>query len=234
MEAVFRFDRLEGAVAVRRLNKFVVEAAAGGEVLRLHVRNTGRLPELLYPGARLLYEPRRGLRTAGVIIGVEVDDTAALIDPPTQVTVFEEAWRRGLISWLRGWRMVGRETPYRGSRIDYLLEGPGGAGGVMEAKSAVYLSEERLCMYPDTVSVRGRRHVEALSAARSEGLRAVIVFVAAHPLCRGFRPCCEIDPTLCDMLKKAREEGVEVRAVKMHLEDGDVLLDSPDLPVELV
>ncbi|MCS7145304.1 MAG: DNA/RNA nuclease SfsA [Nitrososphaerota archaeon] len=226
---------LEGCVCVRRLNRFVVEAeAAGGGRGLLHLRNTGRLLDLVYPGARLLYEPRPRRRTAGVVVGVEVGGgLAALIDPPTQVAVFEEAWRRGLIGWLRGWGMAGREAVYRGSRLDYLLNGPGGASGVMEVKSAVYLSGGGFCMYPDTVSARGRRHVDVLVEGRREGLRAVIAFVAAHPLCTGFRPCCEVDPILCEKLRRAVEAGVEVRAVKMHLEGGEVLLDSDDLPVSL-
>lgn len=226
--------RVEEAVALRRLNRFVVEAEAGGCVLLLHIRNTGRLLDLVYPGARLFFEPRSGGRTRGVIIGVAVDDErAALIDPLTQVRMFEEAWRRGLVGWLKGWRVAGREPLYRGSRIDYLLEGPGGERGLMEAKSAVYLSERGECMYPDTVSERGRRHVDALAAARREGLRAVITFISAHPRCSFFRPCCEVDPHLCEKLRKARDAGVEIRGVKMHLEKGKVLLDSPDLPISL-
>ncbi len=225
--------RLEKAVALRRLNRFVVEAEAGGERILLHTRNTGRLLDLLYPGAPLLYEPRSGGRTAGVIVGVEVGGgVAAVIDPYTQVAAFEDAWGRGLIGWLRGWGVRGREAAYRGSRIDYLLESADGLG-LLEVKSAVYFSEDGACMYPDTISERGRRHVDRLVEARGEGLRAVIAFIAAHPRCTHFRPCCSVDPILCEKLREARERGVEIRSVKMHLEGGEVLLDSPDLPVEL-
>ena len=105
---------------------------------------------------------------------------------------------------------------------------------MMEVKSAVYLSGERLCMYPDTVSLRGRRHVERLIEAVGEGFRSVIVFISAHPFCEGVRPCCEVDPMLCKTLEGAAAAGVEVHAVKMHLdESGEVHLDSDDLPVRL-
>jgi len=223
------------AVALRRANRFVVEAAEGGVAKRLHLRNTGRLLDLVYPGAVLLYQPGAGHRTSGVVVGVEVaGGLAALIDPRLQARFLEEAWARGLVGWLEGWRAVGREAYYRGSRIDYLLEGPVGLRGLMEVKSAVFLSGDRLCMYPDTVSLRGRRHVERLIDARGEGYRAILVFISAHPLCEGFRPCCEVDPRLCGLLERACEAGVEVRAVKMHLDGGGgVFLDTVDLPVRL-
>ncbi len=225
--------RLERAVALRRLNRFVVEAEAGGVRVLLHTRNTGRLLDLLYHGAPLLYAPRGSGRTEGVIVGVEVDEgLAAVIDPYTQVSAFEEAWRRGLIGWLRDWVVRGRDAAYRGSRIDYLIEGADGLG-LLEVKSAVYLSEEGACMYPDTVSERGRRHLDRLVEARGEGMRAIIAFIAAHPRCTHFRPCCRVDPILCERLRAARGRGVEIHSVKMHLEGGEVLLDSPDLPVEL-
>ncbi len=224
---------LEEAAALQRLNRFVVEAATQSGTLRLHTRNTGRLHDLIYPGSTLLYAPRRRGKTSGLIVGVVVEgEAAAIIDPATQAAAFEMAWERGLVGWLRGWRASAREAWYRGSRIDYAIEGPGGRG-LLELKSAVYLSREGLCMYPDTVSERGRRHVEALAEAARSGLRAVIAFIAAHPLCTGFRPCCEVDPQLCAKLREASEAGVEVYATKMHLRRGQVILDSDNIPVSL-
>jgi len=223
---------LEEAVALRRLNRFVVEASTPLGTLRLHTRNKNS-STLISPGSTLLYAHRERGRTTGVIVAVRVgEEAAAIIDPATQAAAFEEAWARGLVGWLRGWRASARETRYRGSRIDYAIEGPGG-WGLLELKSAVYLSREGLCMYPDTVSERGRRHVEALAEAARSGLRAVIAFVAAHPLCTGFRPCCEVDPQLCTLLREAREAGVEVYAAKMHLRSGQVILDSDNIPVSL-
>jgi sugar fermentation stimulation protein A len=224
---------LEEAVALRRLNRFVVEVSTPLGTLRLHTRNTGRLVDLIYPGSTLLYAPRELGKTRGVIVGVRVEDeAAAIIDPPTQAAAFEEAWARGLVGWLGGWRALAREARYRGSRIDYAVEGPGGRG-LLELKSAVYLSREGFCMYPDAVSERGRRHVEVLVDAARRGLRAIIAFISAHPLCTGFRPCCEVDPQLCTMLREAWKAGVEVYALKMHLRRDEVILDTDSLPVRL-
>jgi DNA-binding sugar fermentation-stimulating protein len=65
-------------------------------------------------------------------------------------------------------------------------------------------------------------------------MRAVMVFVAAHPLCRSFRPCASCDPIFANELKKAGRKSVEVRAVGMALKaDGSIRLTYGDLPVSL-
>jgi sugar fermentation stimulation protein A len=75
--------------------------------------------------------------------------------------------------------------------------------------------------------------VEVLVDAARRGLRAIIAFISAHPLCTGFRPCCEVDPQLCTMLREAWKAGVEVYALKMHLRRDEVILDTDSLPVRL-
>ena len=38
---------------VRRINRFVAEVVSGGNTEKVHVKNTGRLRELLVPGAKV-------------------------------------------------------------------------------------------------------------------------------------------------------------------------------------
>ena len=231
--SLWRLEVEEGEVE-KRLNRFVVLCRSGGRTIYLHLRNTGRLLDLLYPGARVLYLPKKRGRTSGLIVGVVVDErSAALIDPGTQARAFEEAATLGFIPWMRERRIIGREFLYEGRRIDYLFEGEG-RRGLLELKSAVFYSGDGHCMYPDTVSLRGRRHVEALMRARESGMDAVIVFISAHPSCRAFRPCSEVDPAIASLISRAAEMGVEVHSVKMHLGiGGEILLDAPSLPVDL-
>jgi sugar fermentation stimulation protein A len=107
-------------------------------------------------------------------------------------------------------------------------------GGYLELKSAVFHDGSGNCMYPDVPSERGRRHLKVLEAIASQGMRAVMVFVAAHPLCRSFRPCASCDPIFANELKEAGRRSVEVRAVGMALKaDGSIYLTSGDLPVSL-
>ncbi len=223
---------VDTAVIMRRLNRFVIEACYFDKSLKLYLRNTGRLSELLLPGSTALFIHHKGPRTDGLLVGIMIDDMrAAILDTKLQTVIFEESWRRGLIPWLEGWRIAKREYRYRDSRIDYLIV-KNKSKGLLEIKSALYHLGDNYCMYPDTISIRGRRHVERLIQARRRNYQSFLVFISAHPLCRYFMPCREADPFIGEILRKARELGVDIYSVKMHLtKDGEAILDSPSIPV---
>lgn len=237
MSCLLELD-LKAGVLLERVNRFAVRVSTGAGTVMLHNRNTGRLGDLLVPGAEVFYVehgPGRRRRTSGTLVGVAVTgEEAALTDPHLQARSFEVAWERGLVRWLAGWRMVRREVRVQGVRLDYEIASPSGERGYLELKSAVFHDGSGLCMYPDVPSLRGRRHLVALERLASGGLRSIVAFVAAHPLCRGFRPCSSCDPELATLLRRSAERGVEVRAVGMALRrDGRTVLSSDDLPVSL-
>lgn len=223
---------VDTSIIIQRLNRFVVEAECFGKHLRLYLRNTGRLSELLLPGSKALFIHNKRAKTDGLLVGIVVDDgRAAIIDPRLQTVVFEESWNRGLIPWLEGWKISKREYEFRDSRIDYLIT-KDSSKGLLEIKSAVYHLGDNYCMYPDTISIRGRRHIERLIQARRNNYHSFLVFISAHPLCRYFKPCSEADPIIAEVLRKAKESGVNIYSVKMHLTiNGEAILDSPSIPV---
>ena len=202
------------------------------ERLRLVLRNTGRLPGLIYPGAKGLFVRKSGLKTDGALVGLIVGKAAALVDTYLQMKALERAHSMGALPWLRGWELSTRGVKFGRLRFDYSLR-RGSERGFMEVKSAVYLLGE-LASYPDAPSERGLRHVKKLIEAACSGLRAVLTFVAAHPLARGFRPCSEVQPELVRELKRGKDQGVEPHAVKLYIKlNGSVVLDDPDLPIYL-
>jgi len=237
LEGLLRLD-LRKAAFLERLNRFAVKASTPEGTVLLHNRNTGRLGELLRPGAELYYlegGKSGAKKTSGTLVGVAVTgEDAALIDPYLQARSFEVAWEKGLIEWLRGWTLRKKEVRYGGVRFDYAISSSSGMSGFLELKSAVFHDGSGNCMYPDVPSERGRRHLKVLEAIASQGMRAVMAFVAAHPLCRGFRPCARCDPDFAIELRDSKGRGVEVRAVGMALKaDGSIYLTSGDLPVSL-
>ncbi|MEM2237157.1 MAG: DNA/RNA nuclease SfsA [Candidatus Caldarchaeum sp.] len=216
-----------------RLSRFSGQAQLDGEKLVLHITNTGKLTDLLVEGAEILYIPKKSHKTAGTLVGVVVGEHAALIDTRLQSKAFETAFNNGLIQWLKGLKMVGREVVVGKTRLDYVFADERGGKTFVELKSAVYLREDGAAMYPDTVSMRGRRHIQLLESLRKQN-PSIIVFVAAHPLAKFFTPCDEGDPKIRKLLLKAAEAGVEVRAVKTHMDVfGTVYWCSSNLPVFL-
>ncbi|ASJ11036.1 sugar fermentation stimulation protein SfsA [Thermococcus sp. P6] len=221
---------------LKRLNRFVALVDVNGDPRRALVTNTGRLDEFMIPGRKAFCTPKSGGKTDFVLVAFEDSGgKGAIIDTRTQAKAFERALELNLIPWLENCRIKRKEITVGRSRLDYLFECPSGEI-YAEMKSAVLRGGDRgeYAMYPDCPSVRGRKHIKELMELSKEGKRTMIFFVGALPGVEKFRPYERGDPEIARLLREARERGVEIRALGMHLlPDGRVVLERPDLKVDV-
>lgn len=217
---VLQVLRVEGVIEARfnkRPNRFVVEAVLDGKEGERRVRclntNTGRLLELLKPGARLYCVPKTSGKTTHRLLAVAVQGGAAIVDTGLQMRVFERMLERSLIPWLEGCKFASRSPRLGGSVLDYRLD-CGDITAWVEVKSAVLLHGRSFAGYPDCPTDRGIRHIGELAGMQSRGRgRRIIVFIAALPGAWGFKPYSRGDPRIVDALNAALEQGVEVRSL---------------------
>ena len=196
-----------------------------GEVERSHLNNTGRLEDLLREGVPVLCTPTRGKRLRTRISAVEVEENSyALIDTHIQENIVALAINGGLLPSLRDYKVL-RRNPRYGKTVFDLLLSDGKAERPAEIKSAVfYFPEDRSARYPDTPSLRGRRHIKLLSETGG-----VMIFVAAHPKAETFKPS-DVDGEIARLLRTFRGP---MTAVKVWMDgDGRVVL-SGEIPVSL-
>ena len=232
-EALLRLDGVR-CVFLERVNRFVARVRAPEGESEAHVNNTGRLLEYMRPGAAAYCVPRESPgRTRYRLLAFDDDGGAALVDTSAQMAALEAAISRGLLPWALGCSIRRRSPRLGASVLDYLMD-CGRRGPVYaEVKSAVLRGPGDRAMYPDCPTERGRRQIEALRDHAAQGGGALIVFVAALPRVRAFRPNGEGDPEIPHLLREAASAGVELRAVSMHYDGSLVVLDDLDLPVEL-
>ncbi len=221
---------------LERLNRFVTLVEVDGKVRKALVTNTGRLEEFMIPGRRAFCVPKQGGKTDFVLIAFEdLEGKGAIIDTRTQAKAFESALELNMIPWLKDCRIKRKEITIGKSRLDYLFECPDGEI-YAEMKSAVLRSGEKgeYAMYPDCPSLRGQKHIRKLIRLRGEGKRAMIFFVGALPGVERFRPHAGGDPKIAELLKEARDRGVEIHALSLALlPDGEVVLERSSLEIEL-
>ncbi len=221
---------------LERLNRFVALVEVDGKVRKALITNTGRLEEFMIPGRRAFCVPKQGGKTDFVLIAFEdLEGKGAIIDTRTQAKAFERALELNMIPWLKDCRIKRKEITIGKSRLDYLFECPDGEI-YAEMKSAVLRSGEKgeYAMYPDCPSLRGQKHIRELIRLRGEGKRAMIFFVGALPGVERFRPHAGGDPKIAELLREARDRGVEIHALSLALlPDGEVVLERPSLEIEL-
>ena len=210
------------ALFVGRLNRFAAEVAVSGQRALAHLPNSGRLGELLYPGARVRVAAQVGRRkTPYDLLLAWCGPQLVSIDARLPGPLLEEALRQGRLPELGPFDTLRREVPLGASRLDLLTEGPAGLCFI-EAKS-VTLVREGLALFPDAPTLRGLRHLRELQRAARAGHRAAVVFVVQREDAEALRPHEEADPVFAATLRSVYP-AVELLAYRCHVNKGEVAI----------
>ncbi len=190
---------------VRRLNRFAAEVEIDGQLQTVHVKNTGRLRELLQEGATVFLtradNPRRV--TAYDLVAVEKVGLGI-------VNIDSQAPNAAMREWLsgQGYDMVRPEYTFGSSRFDFYME-KDGKRYLLEVKGCT-LERQGIGFFPDAPTQRGVKHLKELPAAAALGYRCAIAFVIQMPVVKRVLPNADTHPEFAEALAKARTAGVEV------------------------
>lgn len=224
-------DLVEGRFLLR-LSRFSALVEVDGREVMAHVPNSGRLRELLLPGYRMLLRPASGdHRKCGFDLAlVDLESTLVSADARLPSHLLAEAVQDGRVPQFRGYSRIRREVTFGESRLDLLLEAPGGICYV-ETKS-VTLVVNGAALFPDAPTIRGVRHLKSLGQAVAGGHRAAVVFVVQRDDAAAFSPHDAADPEFGRALRRCMKEGVEAIAYCCQVSEQEVKLAGP-VPVEL-
>src|SRR5690606_16001971 len=140
---------------IQRLNRFAARVEGpGGEALA-HVPNSGRMTELLVPGAPVLLSPAPAgspRKTPYDLTLVRYQGKWVGVDARFPNILFAEALAAGQLEAFRGLAVAQREVRWGTSRFDFLLSG-GNRSCLVETKS-VNLVEGGTAMFPDAPTAR--------------------------------------------------------------------------------
>ena len=212
---MIHFDTLLQGRLLRRYKRFLADVElADGSQLTVHCPNTGAMTGCAEPGAVVWFSTsdstsRKYPHTWEL---VETSRGMACIHSARANAVVREAFASGRIPGFEDYRQIRSEVRYHdNSRADLLLEGEAGRVFV-EVKSVTLCREGGQGVFPDAVSSRGRKHLQALQAIRDESTRALMFFCVFHQGIERVSAAGDIDPAYRDALALAMEAGVEVLA----------------------
>ncbi|MGJ7922170.1 DNA/RNA nuclease SfsA [Neobacillus sp. LXY-4] len=215
---------------VKKINRFIAEVLINGTTEKVHIKNTGRLKELLQPDAEVLLEfsdnPNR--KTKYSLVAALKNGRWVNIDSQATNTVAFEALKSGKIAEFGLVDTVRREVTYGDSRFDLYFE-KDHQKGFIEVKG-VTLENNGMALFPDAPTSRGTKHVLELAKAAQEGYRGVILFVVQMKGCTGFAPNREMDGAFADALSQASQQGVEILVYDCIVKENELILGVP-IPV---
>jgi len=227
------YPTLVPGTLLRRYKRFLADVRLddGREVVA-HCPNTGSMRAVNVPGCRVWLaasdNPARKLAWTWELIELprpEGGAATASVHTGRANRIVEEALRGGRVAELSGYAALRREvrlaTPGEGggeakgrerTRLDFCLEDPQRATAFVEVKQVTLKEADGHGYFPDAVSARGRRHLEALAALAGRGHRAVLLFCVAHEGIEDVAPAAHLDPAYAATLVEVAARGVEVLA----------------------
>lgn len=234
------YTHITTGVFLRRPNRFIAYAAVNNTEVICHVKNTGRLRELLYPGASILleYHPdaaAQGRKTEYSLIGV-YKETAGFSGSRQLINIDSQAPNRVAEEWLKsgafshGITDIKREVTYGNSRFDLAFTDQTQHGqtalSFMEVKG-VTLESDGIARFPDAPTERGLKHVRELIHAAAKGHPAYIIFVIQMKGIRSFSPNHSTHPEFADALKEAAQTGVHILCYDCLVTEHSLQIDQP-------
>lgn len=224
------YPHLVPGVLLRRYKRFLADVRLddGREVVA-HCPNTGSMRAVNVPDSRVWLspsnDPRRKLAWTWELIElVQPQDNVALASVHTGRAnrIVEEALVAGHVEELSGFDRLRREVTVEGGRLDFCLSDAAGRQAYVEVKQVTLRESDGHGYFPDTVSERGRRHLDALLALARQGHRAVLLFCVAHEGIASVAPAAHLDPAYAETLRRVETQGVEVlaRACRFEWHDG--------------
>lgn len=225
-----KYERIKRGQFVQRVNRFVAEVIIDGKIERVHVKNTGRLKELLQPNAVVLLEEGKQTKrkTKYSLIAAYKDELLVNIDSLAPNKVVHEALVEEKISEIGSVDTVKKEVNFSSSRFDLYYE-KGTEKGFIEVKG-VTLEKKGVAMFPDAPTIRGTKHLVELMKATEKGYTATIIFLLQMANCHTFMPNHEMDQLFSDALLAASKRNVRILAYDTMVFE-DQLLFNRSIPV---
>jgi len=209
-----KFDPpLTPGTLVQRYKRFLAHIDLDGDIITAHCANPGSMTGLKDPGLKVWVSeagnPKRKLKYDFQMVQID----CALIGVNTALPnrLVEEALKAGVIEPFTGYDNLRREVKYgESSRIDFLLSSEGRRDCYVEVKSVTLSRQPGLAEFPDSVTVRGTKHLRELTQIVKDGGRAVMLYLMQRNDCDRFALAADIDPNYAAAFKTARAAGVEV------------------------
>ena len=201
--------------------------------MTVYCPNTGSMRGCLTPGNGVCFSrsdnPKR--KYPHTLEMIMVGQTWVGINTSRTNHLVREAMEKGLVRELGFPDEIRSEVRVSDrSRLDFLVI-RGRKRIYVEVKNCT-LVENKIAMFPDAVTERGRRHLRELMALKEKGWDAALIFCVQRMDAVRFSPAAEIDPAYSETLAMAAEAGVGVWAYQAEVGPGRIEIVR-SLPVQL-
>lgn len=225
---------LQSGILLKRYKRFLADIQlANGKIITIHCANTGAMTGCATPGDMIWYStssnPKRKLPYSWELTHTQ-DNYWICVNTIKANSIVKNALEQNLIEALRQYDDIQSEIKYgeENSRIDLLLSDQQKTPCYVEIKSVtLFETKNQFGYFPDSVTVRGQKHLRELMYIAKQGKRAVLFFLVLHSGIKQFSPAAHIDPLYAQLLREAVNNGVEILCYSTNISTTAITINQP-------
>ena len=207
-------NELIPGVLIKRYKRFFVDIKLKNKIITAHCPNPGSMIKLLNKGnpvwiTKSKNEHRKLKYTLQII---QVDKIKICINTHVTNKIVQEAINKGSIKELKNFNIIRPEKKFgENTRFDFfLLNKVTNKKAFLEVKSVSLQRKNHHAEFPDSVTSRGKKHLENLVIANKQGYESYLFFLIQIEKCKSFAIASDIDPEYYKVFNNALKKNVNV------------------------
>ncbi len=207
-------NKLIPGVLIKRYKRFFADIKLGNKIITAHCPNPGSMFKLLEKGNRawITESNNQNRKLKYTLQIIEVDNTKFCINTHITNKIVHESLEKKLVENLNGYNFIRPEKKFGGNtRFDFLLnDTKNDKKAFLEVKSVTLSRRKGHAEFPDSVTSRGKKHLENLMLANKQGYESYLMFLIQIENCRSFGIASDIDPEYSRVFKDALKKNIKV------------------------
>ena len=207
-------NELIPGVLIKRYKRFFVDIKLKNKIITAHCPNPGSMIKLLDKGnpvwiTKSKNQERKLKYTLQII---QVDNIKVCVNTHITNKIVQESINKGLINELKNFEIIRPEKKFgKDTRFDFLLHNSRtDKKAFLEVKSVSLQRKNKHAEFPDSVTSRGKKHLENLISAYQQGYESYLMFLIQIEKCKSFSIASDIDPEYYEVFNKALKKNINV------------------------
>lgn len=201
------------ALFKKRLNRFVGIVLFEKNLIEVYIPNTGSLKTVLFPEKKVFLKKIYSKKFLFSLIIVSSETGYVGIDTHIPNKLFAEFYQG---------KNIKSEIVIGNSRLDFLVDDT-----YVEVKN-VTMKEGKYALFPDSVSLRARKHLEVLESLRIQNKKTLLFFCIQRSDVEAFSPS-SVDLVYAKRLKKL-SHSLEIKAFTCYVSPSEIYIQH-EVPV---
>ena len=201
-------------VLIKRYKRFFVDIKLKNKTVTAHCPNPGSMIKLLDKGnpVWITKSKNKERKLKYTLQIIEVDNIKICVNTHITNKIVQESIDKGLIKELKSFKIIRPEKKFgKDTRFDFFLyNNKTDKKAFLEVKSVSLQRKIKHAEFPDSVTSRGKKHLENLISAYEQGYESYLMFLIQIEKCKSFSIASDIDSEYYEVFNNAIKKNVNV------------------------